>query len=216
MLPREARWIGDALRALPPERLYPLVNLGSSTGEFRTRHQPWIHAALFADARGPVVHVDLKDADGVDVAGDLADERVLAAVRARAPRSALCCNLLEHVPAGEREAYCARVAGLVAPDGFLVVSVPRAFPYHPDPVDTGLRPSVDEVAAMFAGFRVRAGEEVEAGRLWGMLRGNLRRLVTKSAGVATGQVRDAGRLRDWLVPWAWRPFRVTCVVLERA
>jgi hypothetical protein len=51
----------------------------------------------------------------------------------------------------------------------------------------------------------------------------MRRLAKKSASLAAhraappdGAATDPGRLRDWLVPWAWRPFRVTCLVLERA
>ncbi len=229
MLPNEADWLGARMAVLPRERLFPLVNLGSSTAAFRERDQPWIHASLFAAPKAAgevVVHVDLKADDGVDLVGDLADPEVLAAIRARAPRSVLCSNLLEHIERDELPAYCDRVAGLVGPGGYLLMSVPRAFPYHPDPIDTLLRPSVPDLIAMFPGFRLVAGEEVIAGRVWGLLRGNVRRLAAKSARLALGRDRarqpsiaggtgPSGRLHDWVIPWAWRPFVVTCVVLER-
>jgi hypothetical protein len=227
MLLREADWLGTQIAALPAERLYPLVNLGSSTAQFRERDQPWIHRSLFARARREdLVHVDLKADEGVDVVGSLEDNAVFAALQGRAPRSVLCSNLLEHLEPARRAVWCARMVDLVAPDGYLIVSVPRAFPYHPDPIDTGFRPTVSELAALFPALRLVNGAEVEAGRIWALLPGNLRRLAVKSAGMALGQgdahhasiAERAGapsRLRDWLVPWAWRPFRVTCLVLER-
>lgn len=227
MLRREAEWLGTQMGALRADRLYPLVNLGSSTAEFRERVQPWIHQSLFAGARREdLVHVDLKADEGVDVVGELDDDAVFAELQRRAPRSVLSSNLLEHLEPARRDVWCARMVDLVAPGGYLILSVPRAFPYHPDPIDTGFRPGVGELAALFPTLRPLVGAEVQAGRIWALLPGNLRRLAVKSAGMALGHgdahhasvAERAGapsRLRDWLVPWAWRPFRVTCLVLER-
>jgi hypothetical protein len=49
----------------------------------------------------------------------------------------------------------------------VVVSVPRSYPYHRDPIDTLFRPTPDEVMALFpAGAeRVRA-EVIETGYYW--------------------------------------------------
>ena len=47
----ESEWLGRRLAALPDEQLFPLLNVGSSTGEFRTRTQPWIDRNIFAPMR---------------------------------------------------------------------------------------------------------------------------------------------------------------------
>ena len=47
MFEAESRWVGDRLAAYPAERLTPLLNIGSSTSEFRERAQPWTVANIF-------------------------------------------------------------------------------------------------------------------------------------------------------------------------
>src|SRR5688572_13141792 len=82
-------------------RLAPLVNVGSSTHHFVTRVQPWIDEHIFRPARGRglrVINVDIKTAEGIDLAGDLTDPRFRARVHDTGARSLLCSNLLEHVP----------------------------------------------------------------------------------------------------------------------
>jgi len=37
----ESRWVGDQLRAYPAPQISPLLNVGSSTSEFREAVQPW-------------------------------------------------------------------------------------------------------------------------------------------------------------------------------
>ncbi|HYJ53336.1 MAG TPA: hypothetical protein VEW04_09190, partial [Allosphingosinicella sp.] len=54
----------------------PLLNLGSSTGAFRSSAKPHVEARLFAPLREAgveVVHCDLKEGEGVDVVGDILD-----------------------------------------------------------------------------------------------------------------------------------------------
>jgi len=47
MFKAEARWLRCALEAFPPERLSPLLNLGSSSVEVREGIQPWIEDQVF-------------------------------------------------------------------------------------------------------------------------------------------------------------------------
>jgi hypothetical protein len=220
MRPAEARWIAHQLAELPPDQISPLVNIGSSTREFRERRQPHIEQLIFAPlrARGvEVIHTDLKPDDGVDIAGDLGDPRVQAALRARRPRAALTTNLLEHVPA---PAELARAIGaLVAPGGVVIATVPRSYPYHADPIDTGFRPAPGELAALFPGFALVHGEIVAdstyAAELFGHgvagLRTGLRGLV--AAVRRRGEVARAYRDR---LRWMFRPFTTSCIVLRRA
>src|SRR4051812_38894652 len=76
VLIEEARWLGDQLSALDPDRVFPLLDVGSSTLSFRTREQPRIDELIFAPARADgrtVLHLDAKSDEGVDIVTDLSD-----------------------------------------------------------------------------------------------------------------------------------------------
>ncbi|HMP58068.1 MAG TPA: hypothetical protein PKD86_01835 [Gemmatales bacterium] len=229
MLISEARWYGRWLRKFPAADLYPQLNLGSQTLHFRTHVQPWIERYLFAPARqrgGAVVHTDLQPAPGVDLVGDLTDPAFHAVLKARQFRSVVCSNLLEHVT---QPKLIARVATeVVVPGGLLFVSVPYLFPYHADPIDTMFRPSPEELANLFPGTRI-----VEARIVHGwLIRYGLERLRQGWPGKANmpqatpvglpegagSRVRSPGDLLQvvttW-VPWLWRPFAISCLVLRR-
>src|SRR5262245_37749519 len=145
MFEAESRWVGDRLAAYPTERLSPLLNIGSSTSEFRERVQPWTVANIFAPltARGvEVVHLDSRSGPGIDIRADLLDDPDLARVAMRRYRALLCCNVLEHVR--DATGFARRCAGLVEPGGVIIVTVPRSYPHHSDPIDTLYRPTPRE------------------------------------------------------------------------
>jgi hypothetical protein len=140
----------------------PLLNLGSSTREFREVAKPHIDARLFAPlctAGVAVVHSDLKTGEGVDVAGDILDPEVRARLKAMGFRSILISNMLEHVR--DRAAVAAACEEIVGAGGLILATVPSSFPYHADPIDTGYRPSPAELAAAFTGSSVLIAEELE-------------------------------------------------------
>jgi hypothetical protein len=77
---RESEWLGRRLASLPSDQLFPLLNVGSSTEEYRTIMQPWIDQNIFAPIRsrgGKVYHLDMKQARGVDIVGGLLDSEFL-------------------------------------------------------------------------------------------------------------------------------------------
>jgi hypothetical protein len=217
--PAEARWIAQQLAGFSPGQISPLVNIGSSTREFRQIRQPHIETLIFAPlaARGvEVIHTDLKPEAGVDIAGDLGDPAVQAELRARRPRAALTSNLLEHVTA---PAELARAIGsLVGPGGVLLVTVPRSYPYHADPIDTGFRPTPGELAALFPEFAMSRGEVVAdstyAGEIFGRGIAGLRKGLGGLWAAARRRGEIARAYRDRL-RWMFRPFTTTCIVLRR-
>jgi hypothetical protein len=153
--PRESQWIGEQMAAVPDAELFPLLDVGSSTEEFRTKMQPHVDANVFAPLRkrgGKVWHLDQKANPGVDLVGDLADPAFQARVRALEVRSALMSNLFEHVT--DRQALADLVLGIIPPGGYIFVSGPHRYPYHPDPLDTMFRPTPQEMAAYFPGTTV--------------------------------------------------------------
>jgi hypothetical protein len=202
------------------ESISPLLHLGSSTRAFREIEKPHIQRELFGplEAAGiAVVHSDLKQADGVDLAGDILDPAVREGLKARGFRCVLAANLLEHVR--DRAAVIAACEEIVGAGGYILATVPSSYPYHADPIDTGYRPSPVELAAAFAGSRMLAAEEV-AGRthaedieakgssFWKEVGGTL-----KAALVFFARPKSfAARLHRWL--WYNRPYRVSVVLLS--
>lgn len=214
--------------------MFPMLNVGSSTEAFRTSEQPWIDRYLFARARkhGYVVkHVDIKPARGVDLVGDLADPSFLAVLRRMAVKSVFCSNLLEHV--SNRELIARALRDLVPPGGYLFVSCPYRFPYHPDPIDTMFRPTVAELAALFPGLSIQEQAVVSGGTYAALLvrqflrdpLGLCKRFFSRpatdhpsaTAGCNVESV-EAQRIRSRvarLAPWLFRQFQAACVVLRK-
>jgi SAM-dependent methyltransferase len=218
MFDRESRWVADRLAAYPAGQLSPLLNVGSSTRDFRELTQPWTTRNIFAPLveRGvEIVHLDAREGAGIDVCADLLDETDFARVRSTQYRSLLCCNILEHViDPGE---FARRCSAIVRPGGIIVVTVPRSYPRHGDPIDTLYRPSPEEAAALFPGTAIVAAQIIDVGesyrdqvrrRPWRLLR-HLARLPVPFLGID-----------QWIASlrkpyWLFHNYQVSAVVLRR-
>ena len=228
MLAQEARWFARQLTGLTVEQMSPICDLGSASEDFRCRQQPWIDQQVFGPlrARGcQISHVDLAPGPGVDLAGDLLDARFIERLRELNFKAVICANLLEHVADPQRVATA--ITQIVPVGGRLLISCPRRFPYHPDPIDTLLRPDCDELAQLFAGTRLLDGAIISAGTLAGyfarrmaaspgQLVGKLIGASTAAANAANGPAGDGQSTSPWrFVPWLLRRLEVTCIVLEK-
>lgn len=234
MLIPEARWYGRQMRKRRDE-LFPMLNLGSQTLAFRTEIQPWLDRYLFAPARSlglKVVHSDMQAAEGVDLVGDLSEPAFRDQLASMRFQSVLCSNLLEHVEHPELVAQT--VAQIVPPGGYLLVSAPYRFPYHPDPIDTMFRPSPRELAALFPqtdlieATIIRGGNLStyalqrlisHPGRVMADARAKWRSMTmgatTVSLPLPTSKTTSADRGRWHWLPWLVRPFEISCVVLRK-
>lgn len=164
MLAAEAKWLGSAITSVPDTHLSPLLNVGSSTLDFRTRQQPYVDGDIFAPLRtrnAKVLHLDIKQQPGVDIVGDLTDPHFLTQLREMRPGSILVSNLFEHIP--NRAQLAKIIADLVPSGGYVFASGPYAYPYHEDPVDYAFRPTVEEMAALFPGLELVRGEIIPCG-----------------------------------------------------
>jgi hypothetical protein len=164
-----------------------------------------------------VVHADLRADEGVDIAGDMFDPDVQARLRKLRPQVVLACNIMEHLPRKQREAFAAVIDALLPAGGFLVVTVPYSYPYHADPIDTLYRPSPDQLCSYFQGYEVvearfikseSYGDEFLAGGTARMLRRLLRMLF------------PFVRPKRWLshahrMLWLFRQYEITGVVLRK-
>lgn len=205
MFIEEAEWIAEAVGHLPLPAT--VLDVGSSTSEFRERVQPHIQERVFRplQQRGcEIVHLDAKEGNGVDLTCDLTDP-TLAAVAAvgRTFQLVLCCNLLEHVV--DRPLVARNITALVADGGFLLVTVPQRYRYHEDPIDTMYRPQPAELAELFSKngplvVRTEATVRID------------RRQYYRPFPPAPLNLRLADAARWALAPLRWRQ---SCLVLER-
>jgi hypothetical protein len=165
----ESEWIGQRLSTMHSDAIFPMINVGSSTLEFRTRVQPYIEQNIFDPLRrrgGSVYHIDIKSAPGVDLVGDLLDPTFLKQIDRLKIRSAMLCNFLEHVVS--RQEICDVVMKIIPTGGYLFISGPYKYPYHADPIDTMFRPTIEEMHAHFPGTRIIDSAIINSGswRQW--------------------------------------------------
>jgi hypothetical protein len=218
MFDREAARLREIL--LGQRAVSPLLNLGSSTRAFREVTKPHIHQELFgplAAAGIEVFHSDLKQADGVDLAGDILDPAIRTDLRARRFKCLLCSNLLEHVR--DREAVAAACEQIVGPGGLILATVPSSYPYHADPIDTCFRPTPDALAAAFAGSETLLAEEL-VGRTYAedmKVRGaSVGGEIARTLGFALIALARPKGFRARAHRWFWyaRPYRVAIVLMK--
>ncbi|HEV2472221.1 MAG TPA: hypothetical protein VGS41_06120 [Chthonomonadales bacterium] len=217
MLLEEALWFETQIRKMNPLSIYPMCNVGSSTLEFRTSIQPWIDKHLFQQARArglQVDHLDMKLAPGVDIVGDVTDPGFLEAMKSRSYRSAVCSNVLEHLT--DRRPLCRALMEMVVPGGYLFVSCPYRYPYHPDPIDSLFRPSARQLAQCFPGMEVCTADHIAAGTYLQGFAGRPLEGVRALARLCLPFYKPkTWRLKAQYIPWMFRSFEAACVVLRR-
>lgn len=157
MFYEESLWLERVLGALELAPGQLVLDVGSSDRRFRTVVQPYIEEHVDRPLRERGVRLVLADAkaqEGVDLVLDLTDSHANPpAELAHAADVVLCTNLLEHVV--DREAVARRILTLLKPSGVLIVTVPRRYPLHRDPIDTLYRPRPDAIAALFTNIEPR-------------------------------------------------------------
>jgi len=146
MFVEEAEWINARLAGLPLRAGARVLDIGSSTLEYRTVHQPHItelvHRPLLE--RGCLLTCgDIKEGEGVDLVIDLSRGDLPASAFADPYDLVICSNILEHIV--DRDTFIGNVLRFCAMPGYLICTVPYAFPYHADPIDTMYRPDTDEL-----------------------------------------------------------------------
>jgi hypothetical protein len=101
--------------------------------------------------------------------------------------------------------------------GLVFVTVPFSYPHHADPIDTMYRPSLEELALLFAGAHLREARILDTGlsyrdavraRPWLLLR-HLARLPLPFLSPVRWH-RSMAKLY-----WLAAPYRISCAVLEK-
>jgi hypothetical protein len=160
MLKSEARFLRLNLRNILSNSIIGhapanVLNLGSSTLEFRTIQSPFIDKYIFAplEKKGvKITHSDIKAGPGIDLVADITSDEGTKKLMSCGANVILVSNLLEHVEDLNSAIY--NLSSLVPQGGSLLITGPYLFPHHPDPIDNGWRPSLEEVSALFPDFKV--------------------------------------------------------------
>ena len=210
MFPEEAKWLQGALAELSLPAGSVVVDVGSSTDEFRRLVQPHIDFFVMRPLRQRkvrVVHVDSKRSSGVDVVHDVTSDEPLPHDLEAVGDVVLCANMFEHV--ADRAALARRLEEVLAPTGTLIVTVPHVYPLHEDPIDTMFRPTPVEIADLFPALRPQRSEIIAADLHDVVVGdGSTYRLARRFARVLLNRLRDRVRPPS--------EYQVSIVVMQRA
>lgn len=218
MLYQEALWIANQMKEIGLS-LSPLLNAGSSTLNFRKKEQPFIHSEIivpFEKNGGQIIHLDMKEDEGVDMAGDLMQEDFRNEVKARKIKGVLCSNLLEQVE--NPQIVCDLLSEILQQEGYIILTTPKLYPYHSDPIDTMFRPNVEEVGAMFPNCTLVNGEILNMPNS-----SHFKTLIAspKSLFITVGRILlpfykyESWKLMIGDIPNLFKNYQVTCVVLKK-
>jgi SAM-dependent methyltransferase len=160
----ETIWLSSQLERFKTEDLSPILDIGSSTQEFREFKEPWMQNVLFNPVQNRgirVIHCDIKEGNGIDITADIFNDSDFERLKALQVRTVFCCNMMEHVL--DPKDLAQRCWALVPKGGYIVVTVPYSYPFHRDPIDTMFRPRSDEIISLFHDVEVIAQEIIPTG-----------------------------------------------------
>jgi SAM-dependent methyltransferase len=147
MFREEAHWIRNALSPVVRPSM-KIIDVGASSHEFRTRIQPHIHEQIhrpILEIGAEITYADMKHEPGIDLVVDLASRKLAEDSFPVKYDLIICCNILEHV--ADREVFLGNLVRFARPGSYLLVTVPRRYPHHADPIDTLYRPDADRLVS---------------------------------------------------------------------
>jgi hypothetical protein len=221
MRQEEAKYIGSVMVELSKDILGPILNLGSSTHNYRDISQPHINKYIFSPLMNSgmnVLHFDLKKQKGVDISGDLFDESIQTKLKGVNAAIIMLCNLLEHLEKGKMNAIPGIISKITPSNGIIIVTVPFSYPLHYDPIDTYFRPSPNELMDLFPDFEMISSDIITSTTYYQDLsKAGLKSVVRALFRLLIPFYRPKG----WLthahrMSWLFRPYKVSCVVMKKS
>jgi hypothetical protein len=141
MLIREAKKINEYIETSLSGKKGVAINIGSSTANFIEISQPYIKNLVLnpLTKKFEIINVDIKNQKGVDLVADFTTTEGQRSITNLGGNLYLISNLLEHIP--DYHLGIQSIIKLLNKDDYLILSGPKSFPYHPDPIDNMFRPS---------------------------------------------------------------------------
>lgn len=219
MLYEESVWFKNIIQHyVQPNSV--VLNIGSSTKEFIEKDQPYIKQNLFDELSKKscrVKNVDIKQAEGVDLVGDVTDSTFVDTLKQLNPAIIICSNLLEHLE--NRKSFCDALIKIMNKETMLIVSVPYSFPYHEDPIDTMYRPDLNELQNAFPSLKLVEGNIVDCGFYFaliskGMVIGNQFLYFMKTLLRMFFALITLNKKKIEYLSWNFKRVSATCVVYK--
>jgi len=149
MLVNEAKWINNIITSRLNNLNGTAVNLGSSSLEFIKYNQPYIENLVVKPISKyfKLVNVDIKIDSNIQLKADFLTDSGQETIKQLHAKVFLVSNLLEHIPNALDGIN--QLKKLVESNSYIILTGPRSFPYHPDPIDNMFRPKLNEIYALF-------------------------------------------------------------------
>jgi len=149
MLVNEAKWINNIITSRLNNLNGTAVNLGSSSLEFIKYNQPYIENLVIKPISKyfKLVNVDIKIDSNIQLKADFLTDSGQETIKQLHAKVFLVSNLLEHIPNALDGIN--QLKKLVESNSYIILTGPRSFPYHPDPIDNMFRPKLTEIYALF-------------------------------------------------------------------
>lgn len=128
------------------EKVNSVLDVGSSDLIFRSKKQPFIEKNIFFPLKRfgcCIYHLDAKSGEGIDIVMDAIELRHLNITF----DLVLCFNLLEHV--SNIPIVITGLGKVTRNGGYLLITVPKRYPYHADPIDNFFRPDCKTLENIF-------------------------------------------------------------------
>jgi len=143
------------------------INIGSSTADFVDISQPYIRCNVLnpLSENFLIKNIDIKEQDGVDLVADFTKLNGQELIKKLEGNLYLISNLLEHIP--DYMIGIESIKSMLNTGDLLILSGPKSFPYHPDPIDNMFRPSIKELRQYFENdFEIKDLQIVKSGTVF--------------------------------------------------
>ena len=167
MLVKEAQKINGYIETFLGGKKGIVINIGSSTSEFVDISQPYIRNLVLnpLSLNFKILNIDIKSQEGVDLVADFTEQNGQEQIKKLEGNLYLISNLLEHIP--DYMIGIESIKSMLKSGDLLILSGPKSFPYHADPIDNMFRPSIKELRQYFENdFEIKDLQIVKSGTVF--------------------------------------------------
>lgn len=221
MLIEESIWIGEKINNLSTNS-FPILNIGSSTKEYRTKKQSHIQKNIFnliSEESKNVIHLDMKASEGVDLVGDLYDSDFLEEIKKYKVKCILFNNVLMYIDEIQRKKLCKILYEILEKDGYLIVTNSYIFPPAPDPVESYYRPNPSKLYQdLFQNFELKDAKEITTGyNFYQQLKDKPRLIPIKLVRIFLPfyKFQDWSFMMEYYLKYFKRNYSASCLFLQK-
>ena len=145
----EAKELTKLIFSKMKSKLGRTLNLGSTTTDLRQKSIIKFQECLI-DNSNTLCNVDIKNGPGVHLVANIMDEEGFKCIEKFSPTTVIATNILEHVL--DPKQFIKRILEIKNLK-YILITVPYNYPFHPDPIDNGFRPSPKELLKIVPNYK---------------------------------------------------------------